>query len=396
MERLSWSFSWNELLPKVFLTRYITKLPWCIKPVFAYISDRYYISGYRTKIYFLITGFSEMLCLLLLGIQIKSTFVVTFLILLDQISLAFRDSLAEALMVILTKTEERNQQREIQRQREQWEEEQRNLLPNEGDGNKSFQAKDIVNNSQKYVTAIFIVRFVGSFFTSYISGILLLYMTPHQLLLACSVLPFITIIHALFFFKEPKQKLSIQEKKNLENFSIADVWKSVEEYKWQGYLFFIVVLLSWPNTINGIRYFLIDHLHMSTYDIGLIFTIGSLFYIGYMNAMNIWFSDYTLRGYYKLIHLLMVLDIIFRYSQMLPAFYPEGMIIAVGDQIINNLFYDLPSIPLLAIVSSICPIGKEATYYAFFVSISNFFCSFANFTGYLYLRILNVTSEDYT
>jgi hypothetical protein len=221
-------------------------------------------------------------------------------------------------------------------------------------------------------------------------------MTPHQLLLACSILPFISIVHALFFFTEPQQTLSKEEKQKMENFSIADVWKSVEIYKWQGYLFFIVVLLSWPNTINGIRYFLIDHLHMSTYDIGLIFTIGSLVYIIYMNVMNMFFSDYTLRSYYKFIHLLMVIDILFRYCQMLPPFYFLGMPIAVGDQIVNNLFYDLPSIPLLAIVSSICPVGQEATYYAFFVSISNFFCSFANFTGYLYLRILNVTSEDYT
>ncbi len=38
------------------LLRFITKIPWCIKPCFAYISDRYYINGYRTKIYFLIMG----------------------------------------------------------------------------------------------------------------------------------------------------------------------------------------------------------------------------------------------------------------------------------------------------------------------------------------------------
>ena len=74
-----------------------------------------------------------MVCLLLLGIKIKNTFLVTFIILLDQISLAFRDSLAEALMVILTKTEKRNQEREIEKQRALWEEEQENLLNEESD-----------------------------------------------------------------------------------------------------------------------------------------------------------------------------------------------------------------------------------------------------------------------
>lgn len=75
-----------------------------------------------------------MVCLLLLGVQIKSTFLVTLLILFDQISLAFRDSLAEALMVILTKTEERNQKRKIEKLKAEWEEEQRNLLPDEAEG----------------------------------------------------------------------------------------------------------------------------------------------------------------------------------------------------------------------------------------------------------------------
>ena len=182
----------------------------------------------------------------------------------------------------------------------------------------------------------------------------------------------------------------------MQNFSISEVWQTVEKYEWQGYLLFFVVLLSWPNTINGLRYFLIDHLNMSTYDIGMIFTLSSVVYIIYMEIMNRFCSDYKMRNYYKFIHFIMVLDIVFRYAQMLPIFFPQGYLIAIGDQSINNLFYDLPSIPLLAIVCNICPDGKEATYYAFFVSISNFFCSLANFTGYLYLRVMNVTSEDYT
>ena len=201
-----------------------------------------------------------MICLLLLGIKIKNTFIVTVLILLDQISLAFRDTMAEGLMVILSKTEKRNQRREIARKKALWEEEQQTLLPKD---RKDFIEKDIINNSQKYVITIFYVRFIGSFFSAYLAGLLLLYISPHQLLFVCSVLPFMTIIHALFFFNEPKQTLSEEEKLKMQNFSITEVWKAVEEYEWQGYLLFIMVLLAWPNTINGVRYFLIDHLDMT-------------------------------------------------------------------------------------------------------------------------------------
>lgn len=415
--------------------RYFTKLPWCVKPFFAFISDRYYLFGFRTKWYFVITGILELVCFILLGFEIRNTLIVTVLIFVEQVSLAFRDSLAEGLMVILTKTEKRNQQRrlqEFQRRRAERQERRANAAENEenqvneeseeegtegqneeeqplnrGNTDVANQApgqeeeeeqfnEEVINNSQKYVTIIFNVRFIGSFFTSYLAGLLLMYITPHQLLFACMVMPLVTIVHALFFFDEPVQELSEDEKQKLQDFSVIEVWNTVKEKKWEPYIGFFVILLAWPNTINGLRYFLIDHLGFTTMDIGMIFTISSVFYIIYMFLLSNVCSNYSMRGYYKFVHLLMVIDIVFRYCQMLPVFYPSGYAIAIGDQTINNLFYDLPSIPLLAIICDICPEGKEATYYAFFVSLSNFFCSLANFTGYMYLKALDVTSEDYT
>ena len=47
---------------------------------------------------------------------------------------------------------------------------------------------------------------------------------------------------------------------------------------------------------------------------------------------------------------MMVADIIVRYLQLTPSLYSLGFLFATFDQSVNNLFYDLPSIPLLAIV----------------------------------------------
>jgi hypothetical protein len=73
-----------------------------------------------------------------------------------------------------------------------------------------------------------------------------------------------------------------------------------------------------------------------------------------------------------------------------------AFLFAVLDQSVNNLFYDLPSIPLLAIVCRKCPSSKEATYYGFFVSVSNFFCSMANFTGFFYLNTMDVSETEFS
>ena len=109
-------------------------------------------------------------------------------------------------------------------------------------------------------------------------------------------------------------------------------------------------MLLWPNTINGLRYFLIDTLAFSTKDIGLIFTISSLFYVVYMFFMNTFFSNYSLKNYYISICIMMVINIVVRELQITPNLYSLAFLFATIDQSINNLFYDLPSIPLLAIV----------------------------------------------
>jgi len=74
-----------------------------------------------------------------------------------------------------------------------------------------------------------------------------------------------------------------------------------------------MVILLWPNTINGLRYFLIDDLKFDPETIGLIFTIASLAYVVYMFFMNSFFNNYTLKSYYLSIIFMMVLDVLVRY-----------------------------------------------------------------------------------
>lgn len=88
------------------LLRYVTKLPWCVKPLFAYFSDRHYIWGYRTKIYFILTGLIEIASFLLLGLKVKSVVYTTVLVFIHQATIAWRDCLAEGLMVVISNLED--------------------------------------------------------------------------------------------------------------------------------------------------------------------------------------------------------------------------------------------------------------------------------------------------
>ena len=353
------------------LLRYITKLPWCIKPVFAYISDRHYVWGYRTKIYFIITGVLQAICLLLLGLKIPSVIVSTIVIFFEQLSIAFRDTLAEGLMVVISRNEDQKRQ-------------------------ALSKGKITESTSQKYVSAIYTLRFIGNLSSNYVAGILLQYYTPHQIMSFCAILPIIAMLQAVIYFKEKRDNNLAERELKFKNFSTMEIFRFMEKKNLKGYLAFVLIILLWPNTINGIRYFLIDNLQFSTNDIGLIFTLSSLFYIIYMFFMNTFFQNYTFKNYYIMVCMMMLVDIFVRIMMMIPDLFSIAFTLAIVDQSINNLFYDLPSIPLLAIICKSCPESKEATFYAFFVSVTNFFCSLANLTGYLFLDLMDVTAVNYT
>ena len=155
-------------------------------------------------------------------------------------------------------------------------------------------------------------------------------------------------------------------------------------------------MLIWPNTISGMRYFLINQLGFTTTNIGMIFTISSLFYIVYMFFLNTFYSNYSLKGFYVSICFMMFINVLVRVLQIVPQLYSLAFFFAVIDQSINNLFYDLPNIPLLTFVVRKVPKQKEAIFYGFFVSLSNFCCSFSNFSGFVFLGLMDVTATDFT
>lgn len=349
------------------LLRYITKLPWCVKPFFAYFSDRYYIWGYRTKIYFILMGIIQTIAYFLLAIPNKSVIWTTLLILIGEATIAFRDSLAEGLMVVISRREDALR------------------------GHKGGQS-----TSQRYVSVIFVLRFFGTLASSFVAGILLEKYTPQYIMGLCTVFPIVNTIHALFFFKEEQVFDQKEIETKFESFSLKEILLFIDNNELTSFLFYVVVLLVWPNTISGVRYFLIDTLGFTSYDIGTIFTLSSLFYLVYMFFLNTFYANYKYKNFYFAITIMMIINIFARFLQIIPDLKSLAYIFAVVDQTINNLFYDLPMIPLLAIVCRICPKLQEATYYAFFVSVSNFFCSLANFTGFLYLGMMDVTTENFS
>ena len=101
----------------------------------------------------------------MLGIKSKSIVFVTILIFLHQVMVAIRDALAEGLMVVISK-----------------EEDEENIR-------KYGKDHGMESSSRKYVNLIFTLRFVGTLSSSYLAGVMLKYMDPHQVLFYSFIIP---------------------------------------------------------------------------------------------------------------------------------------------------------------------------------------------------------------
>lgn len=149
---------------------------------------------------------------------------------------------------------------------------------------------------------------MGAVLSSYFAGILLERFTAHQVFALSSIFPIIATIQALFFFNEERVFNQKEILSKFKHFSFREIMQFIEDYHITNFLFYVIVMLVWPNTINGLRYYLIDSLNFTTQDIGLIFTLSSVLYIAYMFLMNTFFPHYTLSNFYKSICLLMIVD----------------------------------------------------------------------------------------
>ena len=155
---------------------------------------------------------------------------------------------------------------------------------------------------------IFILRCVGAILSSYIAGLLLERFTAHQVFALSAIFPAISTVHAIFFFNEKRILNQKEILSKFKHFSLKEILQFIDDQHITNFMFYVIAMLVWPNTINGLRYYLIDALSFSTQQIGMIFTLSSMFYVAYMFLMNTFFPTYTMANFYKSICLLMIFD----------------------------------------------------------------------------------------
>jgi len=84
----------------------LCQLPWCIKPIFGFLSDSFPIIGYRRKSYLIIVSVIEALGFIYLGLYASNAFETGSIQIVQYTCMVFRNVIGEALIVGLTRDNE--------------------------------------------------------------------------------------------------------------------------------------------------------------------------------------------------------------------------------------------------------------------------------------------------
>jgi folate/biopterin transporter len=83
----------------------ITSVPWCLKPLYGFISDSYPLFGYRRRPYMILGGYLSSVMWILLPFCPRDEFVVTFVMTMSSMGLCLSDVMADSLLVEIARAE---------------------------------------------------------------------------------------------------------------------------------------------------------------------------------------------------------------------------------------------------------------------------------------------------
>ena len=86
----------------------IVSIPWCLKPLYGFVSDSYPIMGYRRRPYMILGAFLSAFMWILLPFCPHDEFVVTLVMTASSMGLCVADVMADSLLVEIARTETEN------------------------------------------------------------------------------------------------------------------------------------------------------------------------------------------------------------------------------------------------------------------------------------------------
>lgn len=333
---------------QVALLGSIAIIPWSIKPVYGFLSDRQPIWGWRRKPYLFLAGIMSACGYFSMATWVHSFSGVMIALLLSGMGFALADVIVDGIVA-----------------------------------EKSRDQK-VAGKLQSICRAAIMT---GALSVAYLSGILVESIGPRNVFFITGALPLLTSVLAIVL-KE--------DKTDFPTFSFKETWNTFKNALTKDLLWAIAFVFIWratPSSGGGLSYFMIDELGFDAEFFGRLSMISHAMGIVGVLIFRKWLLAVSLR---KLFFWIIIASVVlsmptigllygwYEYVGMSPRLF------AMADTLISAPLTEIAFIPLMVLTTRLCPKGIEATMFAVLASIMNIGLAVSDLGGAWLLNFFDV------
>ena len=334
----------------------VVSIPWCLKPVYGFISDSYPIFGYRRRSYMVIFAFMSAYMWILLPFVPHDEFVITLVMTLSSASMCFADVMADSLLVEVARSES---------------EDERGII-------------------QSYA---WMLRFIGGLLAAVLGAVAYDYLGSVKVFLVNSMVPVVIAITSVFIPDE-STKSTVKWRETGKK-----LWSAMRRKEIYCPALFIFLVSVTPGYGGAMSFFYERKLGFTPDEFGALDTVeyivkicGTYIYKKYLRKVTfIKIFGWSLLLSFLLENTLLLLVLHVNRDLGIPDF-----VFAFVERVVLTLVYQFVTMPMVVLGARVCPVGVEGTLYALLMSITNFGGVISSEWGSLFTNMFGVTSTDFT
>ena len=324
-------------------------IPWCLKPLYGFLSDSCPLCGFRRKPYVTLANVINAGLWFTMAATSPPVWAAQMLLFTASMMTCFSDVMYDSILVEIAKAEDEHG----------------------------------VAQSRCWGA-----RAVGALIAAIVGGVALDSVPPTAIFVAEGVI-LAAVAAAALFIKEvpspPPVGTLAKARMVLGGMRNPALWKPA---------LFVFIFAATPSSYTAFFFFLVSELHFSASFLGVLTCIRH----AAMLAGTVIFSRYLrYTNYRKFFFILVLVSGVFGATPIILVTHvnahiglPNGLF-AAGDDLFLSVIGQVALMPCLILAAKLCPRGIEASVYASFVSILNFAGIFSEYSGAFFTFLLGVT-----
>ncbi|MBI3335948.1 folate/biopterin family MFS transporter [Candidatus Peregrinibacteria bacterium] len=316
-------------IPQTSILGSIALIPWSIKPLYGFFSDRTPVFGLRRKPYLIFAGLLGSAGYFSMATWVQNFWGAFGAVFISGMGFALADVIVDGIVAERSPTQR-----------------------------KAGQLQSICRAA----------LLTGALIVAYLSGILVELIGARNVFFITGTLPLLTCIMALLIKETPGL---------LSTFSLRETWQSIRSALSPGLLWAALFLFVWrstPSSGGAFSYFLIDELHFEPEFFGRLSVISHVMGIVGVLVFRKFLLSVPLRVLFfwimiaSVILSLPTLGLIYGWYNVLGV---SPKLFAMADTLISAPLSEIGFLPLMVLIARICPKGVEATMFALLASLAN-------------------------